>query len=143
MPKLVHRKQNFRELGFIPLHTKVLQEIRTPCNKWGKWIYVVKLGFYRYRFVGYNYSVEQNISALPWTAVVRKGTNHICMNGKESLSRFRMNDDIKRNNGRIITRIQNHDQLDNRRQNNENRLCIANLQRQNHRHKLKSTLESI
>ena len=66
MPKLLHRKQNYRELGFIPINPK---EIRTPCNKYGKWIYVVNLGFCRYRFDKYNYSIEQNISALPWTAV--------------------------------------------------------------------------
>jgi hypothetical protein len=129
MPKLLH------STGFIPIHQK---EIRRPCGKCGKWIYVVNLGFCRYRFDEYNYSIEQNISTLPWTAVLRIGTNHICIKGS-----FRMNDDIKRNNGRIITRMQNHDQLHNRRQNNENRVRYTNIQRQNDRHELKSTFEGI
>ena len=54
-----------------------------------------------------------------------------------------MNDDIKRNNGRMITRDKNHGQLHNRRQNNENLVCITKLQSQKDGHKLKSTLESI
>jgi hypothetical protein len=44
-------EKNYRELGFIPIHQK---EIRKPCNKYRKWIYVVKLGFCRYRFDEYN-----------------------------------------------------------------------------------------
>jgi hypothetical protein len=54
-----------------------------------------------------------------------------------------MNNDIKRSSGRIITRMQNHDQLHTRRQNNENRVCNTDIQRQNDRHRLKSTLECI
>lgn len=84
MPKLLHRKQNYRELGFISIHTGVQQETRRRCKQCDKWMYGVELGFCRYRFIEYDYSIEHNVAELPWMAVVLKYTNHICVNGKDS-----------------------------------------------------------
>jgi hypothetical protein len=133
MPNQLHRKQNYRDLRYIPIRTKVQQEIRRPCSQCGKWmIYVVEHGFCRYRFVENNYSIEYNVIVFPWIAVVRRCTNHICVRVKNSPSRFRISKDSikRRNNAKIITRIQNQNLFYNRRQDNKNRLCIATIQRQ-------------
>lgn len=123
MPKLLHKKQNYRELEFVPIHTKVQQKIRRPCSQCGKWIYVIELGFCRYRFVEYDYTIEHNVAGLPWTAVVRKGTTHICVNDKDSPKN-------------TISRAKNNNLLYNCRQAYRDRICI-NIQRQNDTHRMK------
>ncbi|HZD35683.1 MAG TPA: hypothetical protein VE130_10795 [Nitrososphaeraceae archaeon] len=90
-----HRKQNYKEPGFVPLHTRVQHEIRRPCSQCGKWIYIIELGFCRYKFVEYNYSIESN---GPWTAVVRRCTDHICIDDKDSSPKISINYVQKRNN---------------------------------------------
>jgi hypothetical protein len=99
MAKLLHRKQKYSKLGFIPIHTKVQQqqEIHRPCSQ-----YIIELGFCRYRFVEYSYSIESNRAAFPRTIIVLRCTDHICKNNNNDSPKFRMNYMQQRTDSKII-----------------------------------------
>ncbi|MGH9924077.1 MAG: hypothetical protein ACRD5B_01750, partial [Nitrososphaeraceae archaeon] len=83
-------RQDPKDLEFVSIHSNAEQVARRLCNKCGKWISVIELGFSKYKLVEIRYFIENELIASPYITVVLKYTDHICTNYKDDfcISKF-------------------------------------------------------